>query len=238
MDTPTAARRTPSDLELRIGHIFRDANLLEEALTHPSRSIGQRPSVFNNQRLEFLGDAVVGAALAHRVFMELPEAREGDLTRSRAERARAEYLAAVGEYLHVWDSMRFGAISNADQDKARTGILCDAVEAIAGAIYLDAGFETARRAIDAWFSAVSPDSVVASTADKNPKGTLQELLQQKHGNQCIRYETIQTDGPPHRRTFTVEVLIAGESYGRGTGPSKKLAEEAAARAALAKLRST
>ena len=74
--------------------------------------------------------------------------------------------------------------------------------------------------------------------DKNPKGTLQELMQPKHGNQCIRYETIHTEGPPHRRTFTVEVFIVGESHGRGTGESKKLAEEAAARIALTKLRSS
>lgn len=220
-------------LEQRLGHAFRNRALLEEAVSHPSVTSIEKGAT-TNQRLEFLGDAVIGLVFATKLFQELPEAREGELTRRRSELVRAETLAAAAEDLGIWEFIRFGPIREAERATGRQRALCDAFEALAGAVYLDAGFDTAQAAVRRWLGAFSVAVGVTSSEAMNPKGALQERLQPTHGNAAVRYEILESTGPDHRRHFTARVLVRGEEWGRGEGESKKAAEEAAARAALAR----
>lgn len=224
-----------AQVEERIGHRFSTKSLLEQALTHPSLSLASKHVVPSNQRLEFLGDAVVGLVLASRLFRDLPQAREGDLTRRRAELVREETLAAAAKRLGLWEALRFGELREEERLATQEKALCDLFEALAGAIYLDAGFESARCCVESWLAPFLAESGKTPLARSNPKGSLQEHYQPLLGNQAVSYEVVSIAGPDHRRVFTSRVLIQGIEQGRGTGETKKLAEEAAAREALERL---
>jgi ribonuclease-3 len=228
---------TPPDLaalEEAIGHRFANPSLAEEALTHPSRAVDPAFTGKHYQRLEFLGDAVVALAVARHLYLDDPSAREGELSTRRAAVCNATHLAEVGRRLGLATHLRLAVDDPAERAVALERALGDAVESLAGAILLDAGFNTAAACVARWFGDI-PAAARAAVAAANPKGRLQELFQPVHGTGSVRYELIGAAGPAHRRRFRVRVIAAGKALAEGEGPSHKAAEEAAARAALATL---
>lgn len=219
-----------SILEDRIAYTFADKGLLQRALTHPSfkKPNSKCP---HNQRLEFLGDAVLGMVLAESLFTELPDEREGVLTRYRSMLAKGQQLHVLAQELELGQFLRLGEAEDAQGGRERPSILEDALEAVIGATYLDGGIEAARNSVQHLYGPLSA-RVSAQQAIHNPKGKLQELYQPTLGNDSIEYRLIDSTGPDHLKEFTVEVWIDGTCRGTGTGNSKKSAEEEAARVAL------
>jgi ribonuclease-3 len=217
-------------LEERIGYQFTDKDLLCRALTHPSYGQENRNSE-HNQRLEFLGDAVLGLVLAEMLFEELPKEREGALTRFRSMLVKGHQLCQLGRELELGNYLRLGDAEEAQGGRDRDSILEDAFEAVIGAVYLDGGLEVTRRAAQGIYGPLEA-RLDKQTEGHNPKGRLQELLQPRLGNESIEYRLIEESGPDHQKHFTVEVWIQDKRTGEGSGPSKKLAEAAAALDAL------
>lgn len=214
----------------RIGYRFKNEELLRRSLTHPSLQ-QDKPRTENNQRLEFLGDAVLQLIITERLHTLYPDEREGDLTRRRATLTRGAFLTGLARDLDVPAVLTVSAAERAVGGHERAAALEDAIEALVAAIYLDSDWETARTTILAWFGDI--DAQISSFEHgSNPKGQLQELVQPRHGNDALTYRVARIDGPPHERRFEVEVLILDQVVGRGSGASKKEAEEEAARVAL------
>ena len=209
-------------LEDRIGYFFNDKQLLLRSLTHPSY-LAIDTNAAHNQRLEFLGDAVIGLILAEALFQELPGEREGTLTRSRSMLANGEQLSNLARDIGLGAHLRLGEAEDAQGGRDRASILEDAFEALIGAIYMDDGLESARAFARRIYGSLAErlDSQVDS---HNPKGRLQELLQPDLGNDAIEYRVIGESGPDHCKEFTIEVWVNGERRGSGAGASKKLAE--------------
>jgi len=214
----------------RLGHHFANARLLERALTHASVQQDD-PQAEHNQRLEFLGDAVLQLVVSEELHSLYPEDREGELTRRRATLTRGSFLAGLARQLGVHEVLRVSAAERASGGHEREAALEDAMEALAAAVYLDAGWETARRVLLTWLGDIE-GQLADPDHDANPKGRLQELIQPDHGNSALTYRLVSTDGPPHRRRFVVAVMLFEDELARGEGASKKEAEEDAARAAL------
>ena len=218
-------------LQTRLGHVFKNPGLLERALTHPSRlqddpGIGQ-----SNQRLEFLGDAVLQLILTEELFSLYPGEREGPLSKRRAALANGSFLARLAGELGLAECLRLGSSEEAGGGRRKASALEDAFEALVGAIYLDGGLPAARSAVLGWYGDL--DSRLAHIGDDdNPKGRLQEKVQPEYGNLALRYDVVGIEGADHARAYEVAVLLLDRELGRGRGPSKKAAEEAAARAAL------
>jgi len=217
----------------RIGHRFESARLLERSLTHASVQQDD-PEAENNQRLEFLGDAVLQLVVSEELHSLFPEEREGDLTRRRAALTRGSFLADLARKLGVHEVLRVSAAERASGGHERQAALEDAMEALAAAVYLDAGWETARRLMLGWLGDIEAH-LAGTDRETNPKGRLQELVQPEHGNAALAYRLIGTDGPPHQRRFQVAVTLFDEELARGEGASKKEAEEDAARTALRRM---
>ncbi|MEX0332293.1 MAG: ribonuclease III [Puniceicoccaceae bacterium] len=216
-------------LEERIGYRFADRELLHRSLTHPSH---HGESVQGNyQRLEFLGDAVLGLVLAEELFKTQPDKREGALTRCRSMLVKGRQLSKLAKEIDLGEYLLIGSAEAAQGGRSRNSILEDAFEAMIGAVYIDGGLESARQVALGIYGDL--EARLDLQADvHNPKGKLQELLQPSLGNDSIEYRVTEESGPDHQKRFTVEVWIDGERRGGGTGNSKKLAEEAAAREAL------
>ncbi|WP_252180443.1 ribonuclease III [Endozoicomonas sp. 4G] len=217
-------------LERRLGYTFSDRSQLELALTH--RSCGSR----NNERLEFLGDSIVNFVIAEALFERFPDAREGQLSRLRARMVRGVTLAEIGREFQLGDSLRLGSGELKSGGYRRESILADAVEAIIGAIYLDAGMETCRERIRSWFTDRLAGLSVTDQQNKDPKTRLQEFLQARQ-NPLPKYRVLNIEGDAHDQVFTVTCEL--ESLGitsEGQGPSRRGAEQQAARFALEKLR--
>jgi ribonuclease-3 len=220
----------PGTLEERIGYTFADKDLLARALTHPSYLQGN-DSTGHNQRLEFLGDAVLGLVLAEALFAELPAEREGTLTRFRSMLAKGNQLALIAREIDLGAALRMGDAEDSMGVRERPSILEDALEAVIGAVYRDGGLENARKVVLHLYGPLAKRLDFQMEAH-NPKGRLQEIHQPTLGNQAIEYRLVEESGPDHCKHFTVEVWIGGTCRGRGSGNSKKLAEEAAAMEAL------
>lgn len=220
----------PTALESRVGHVFRDRSLLERALTHPSLLPVLRGAE-SNQRLEFLGDAVLQLLLSEALYAEFPSEREGVLSRRRAILANGTTLALLARELGLDQALRLGPSEESSGGRQRTSALGDAFEALLGAVYLDAGLEAARAVVRAAYGPL-PERLAALGDEKTPKSRLQELVQPRHGNDALTYQVVATEGEDHRRTFEVSVSLLGREIGRGRGSSKKAAEEAAAEAGL------
>ena len=218
-------------LQARLGYEFRNRALLERALTHPSYLHDHKEAGESNQRLEFLGDAVLQLILTEALFGLFPEAREGVLTKRRAALGRGLFLSRLAREIGLEAALRLGANEEATGGRLRDSALEDAFEALIGALFLDGGPEAARGAALRVYGSLAA-RLDALEGSENPKGRLQELVQPKHGNEALRYELMRTDGADHARAFEVAVLLNGRPLGAGRGTSKKLAEEAAARAAL------
>ena len=224
-----------SALEVAIGYKFRDRKHLETALTHPSLVL-HAPDLTTYQRLEFLGDAVLGLALAEALYHAFPGESEGFLARTRSTLASGRYLSDLSQRLGLHEHLRMADGEREAGHHKRASVLEDALEAVIGAIYLDSNQPMAASVVIAWYQAFaqSADGVVAT---ENPKGALQEHLQAGEGVPGIDYAVVAEDGPAHARRFTVELRVNGEPRGRGHGRTKKDAEEAAALQALTALKS-
>jgi len=218
----------PAVLEERIGHRFADGRLLEQALTH--RSYGPQ----HNERLEFLGDGVLGCVIAEELYGRFPRLPEGKLTRLRASLVREETLAAVAAELGLAAFLRRGEGEVVDSPQPRPSILADAVEALIGAVFLDAGYEAARgtvlRLLRPHLAGLDPERPA-----KDAKTQLQELLQGAH-RPLPEYTVVSVQGAAHRQAFEVECrLVDAPQATRGQGTSRQRAEQEAARAMLARL---
>ena len=223
-----------AELQIRLGHSFRDETLLRLALTHPSVAHEANAALTHNQRLEFLGDSVLGLVLSRALFEEFPAADEGVLTKSRAKLVNSVSLAVRARELGLGAHLILSRGEENTGGRERASALADVFEALLGAIFLDGGFESAREFVLREFAA--DFSALAEAADiENPKGELQELLQSRSPH-APEYEIITASGPDHDRIFECAVRHAGAELARGTGKSKKSAESAAALAALEKLR--
>jgi len=219
-------------LVARVGHDFKDPALLARALTHPSYLPEHPEASENNQRLEFLGDAVLQLILTESLFELYPGEREGGLSKRRAALTKGAFLAELAREAGLDACLRLGASEETTGGRDRASTLEDAFEALVGALYLDGGLPAARRMVAAIYGDLAGRLASVGETD-NPKGRLQELLQPVHGNNALRYEVVAAEGADHARAYEVAVFLLDRELGRGRGPSKKLAEEAAARAALA-----
>jgi ribonuclease-3 len=220
-------------LASRLGHTFADAALLEEALTHRSWC-AEHPGVPSNERLEFLGDAVLGLVIADHLFRVEGDMPEGELAMARAAVVSAEALAQAAARFELGEGLRLGKGEDATGGRGKRSILADAMEAVIGAVYLDAGLAAAAdlvlRLVDERLA-----GAVADPGETDHKTRLQEASAARFG-QVPRYDVSGT-GPDHEREFTAVVRISGQEKGRGVGRSKKEAEQRAAQAAFRALRS-
>ena len=222
--------RMDDSLETILGHTFRDPALLQLALTHGSVGYESQRTQADNQRLEFLGDAVLQLTLSHLLFQRLPQADEGVLTQARAQLVSTKALARIARRISLGTHLRMGRGEEANGGRDRESTLADALEAIAGAIHLDAGSDAAHRFATCLF-AEDLDALSHGPLDTNPKGQLQELVQAV-GTTSPVYQIIGEEGPDHAKSFIAAVVWQGAELGRGSGRSKKEAEVQAAQTAL------
>lgn len=212
---------------------FREPALLEAAFTHSSFKNEHRHSqLMDNERLEFLGDAVLELCVSQYLYRQYPEAVEGDLTRMRAAIVCEPSLAAFAKVLRVPPFLRLGKGEIISGGRERSSLLADAVEAFLGALFLDQGLSAVDDFLARYFYARIPRSGFADDSwRKDFKTLLQELVQKNTLGELL-YTTVNESGPAHERKFVVQVMIAGKIYGEGIGRSKKEAEQRAAEAAL------
>lgn len=213
-------------LEQRIGHKFRNPLLLAEALTHPSLGHETQRRHFDNQRLEFLGDAVLQLVITEELYAQFPHESEGRLTKCRARLVSRDALKLHAAAIGLGNHLMMGKGEEASGGRERTSTLGDAFEALIGAIYLDSDLATARR-----FILEEARQDIAGLREEplevNPKGQLQELLQSISPRSPV-YEVLSQTGPEHEKTFVVRATWEGIALGEGIGRSKKQAETAAA----------
>lgn len=226
---------TLEQLEKRIGHAFRDRALLERAVTHPSLLQDRPDLAASNQRLEFLGDAVLQLVLTQELYDLFPEDREGALSKRRAALANGTFLAGLAREIGLDLALRLGASEESTGGRSRAAALEDAFEALVGAVFLDSNLPTTSRVLLGIYGPL-PDRLARVEDVENPKGRLQEFVQPMHGNHALRYEVVRIEGEDHAREYEVAVFLRDRAVGSGRGSSKKNAEEAAARAALVELR--
>jgi ribonuclease III len=224
------------ELQARLGYVFRDPALLRLALTHPSVAHEQDSPIQTNQRLEFLGDAVLQLVLTRELYEKFPAFGEGPLTKARAKLVNRRTLAERARQLGIGQHLILSRGEELHGGRERPSGLADTYEALLGAILLDGGFEAARDFILGQFQAAFGGLAVIPILE-NPKGELQELLQAVSPEAPL-YHVASVSGPDHDRLFECTVQHRGMELARGKGKSKKTAESEAALAALAKLRET
>jgi len=218
----------PAALEKRLGHRFADPRLLEQALTHRSRGAE------NYERLEFLGDGVLGCAVADELYARFPQLSEGKLTRLRASLVREEALEEVARALGIGEHLRLGEGELAAGPEPRPSILADAVEALIGAVFLDGGYEVARKAVLAAFAPLI-ERLDPERPAKDAKTRLQETLQARH-KRLPQYRVVALQGEAHKQSFEVECYVSElDLRVTGTGTSRQRAEQQAAKAMLERL---
>jgi ribonuclease-3 len=221
-------------LQDRLGYVFRDAALLQLALTHPSVAHEHNAALETNQRLEFLGDAVLQLVLTRELYEKFPAFDEGPLTKARAKLVNRRTLAERARHLAIGEHLIVSRGEEMHGGRERPSALADTYEALLGAVFLDGGFEAARDFILREFQAAFGGLLVIPILE-NPKGELQELLQAV-SPEAPQYHVVSATGPDHDRIFECTVHHAGAELARGQGKSKKAAESEAALAALTRLR--
>ena len=214
-------------LEEKLQYSFQNRELLSEALNHSSYAHEHKGGLGSNERLEFLGDSVLGFVAAEFLFKLHGDLPEGDLTRMRAGLVCEQSLYEVAKELEIGRYLKLGRGEEAGGGRQRQSILADAMEAVFAAVYLDGGISQARRLIERVLLGRAPET----EERKDYKTTLQEVAQRKSG-QALTYHMLSQSGPDHNKTFLFEVRLNGEPVGQGEGRSKKEAEQAAARDAL------
>ena len=219
-----------NELEEKLGYRFRDRGLLEHAMTHSSYANEHRGGLGSNERLEFLGDSVLGFVAAEFLFKRYAGLPEGDLTRMRAGLVCEQSLYEVAKELDLGSYLKLGRGEEAGGGRERQSILADATEAVFAAVYLDGGIQPVRELIVRVLLSQAP----AAEERRDYKTTLQEVVQRRSG-QVLTYHMLSQSGPDHNKTFLFEVRLNDESVGCGEGHSKKEAEQAAARDALEKM---
>ena len=220
------------DLEAAIGYHFQNISLLQNALTHSSYANERwHNSLLSNERLEFLGDSILGMVVAEYLFRTFPNRPEGELTRMRADMVCEKTLAAVANEIRLGEHLLLGHGEEQGGGRSRNSILADAMESVIAACFLDGGMEAAQRFIRRFILVEVP---VSKLHNVDYKTELQELVQQKR-NQVLTYTLAGESGPDHDKQFEVEVSLNGRVVGRGCGSSKKRAEQDAARAAIGHL---
>ena len=219
-----------SKLETLLGYQFKNQQLPQQALTHKSYSNEQADAPLHNERLEFLGDAVLELAVSDWVYRRYPDIPEGGLTRIRSEVVCEAGLAVVAQQLNLGPGLRLGKGEEKSGGREKPSLLSDALEALLGAVYCDGGFAAACHVVEKVFAELI-DQTARSRYGTDYKTCLQERLQAGYGR-LPEYNLIQVSGPDHERIFSMEVRFDGKLLGSGCGPSKKRAEQQAAAAAL------
>ncbi len=221
-----------NELEKAIGYQFRNITLLQNALSHSSYANERwHDSLKSNERLEFLGDSVLGMLVADYLYRTFPDRPEGELTRMRADMVCEKTLATVANRLGLGQHLMLGKGEELGGGRSRDSILADAVESVIAACYLDGGMTAAVQFIQKFILVNVP---VTKLHNADYKTALQELVQQKK-NQVLSYNLVGESGPDHDKQFRVELTLNGEVVGTGIGSSKKRAEQAAAHAAMQQL---
>lgn len=215
-----------------VGHHFKDQDLIVSALTHPSAAESKQPSA-SYERLEFLGDAILGAIIADEVFRRYPSMDEGKLTDLKIALVSGKMLSKVSLTMGISKLIMLGDAEAGTQGRGMRSALEDVFEAIVGALYMDAGSAEARRFVLEWLGPY----ITPETAERaiNPKTRLQQLTQSGHMRMTPTYKLEGTEGPAHALTFTSVVLLDGRRVGRGSGGSKKESENAAAADAIRRI---
>lgn len=222
-----------ADLAGRLGLSFSDLHILVRALTHRSYVNENPNAIEDNERMEFLGDAVLDFVVGAWVYNHYPEMQEGDLTRMRSALVRTDTLADFARLLDLGPALRLGRGELASGGRERDNLLCATFEALIGAIYLDAGIQAVGDFMEPLLADASV-KVISQVESYDPKSTLQEWAQSnKLGTP--HYMTVKSSGPDHAKVFTVEVQVNGKVYGQGAGSSKQSAAQMAAHAALESL---
>ena len=222
-----------AELAARLGLSFTNLSLLTRALTHRSYVNENPETLEDNERLEFLGDAVLGFVVGAWVYHHCPEMKEGELTRSRSALVRNEQLAEFARCLDLGRAMRMGRGETASGGRNRDNLLGSTFEAVIGALYLDQGVPAVEKFIEPLLDTVK-ERVIQRAEIYDPKSRLQEWAQaEKLGTP--QYITVSSSGPDHAKIFEIEVRVKGTAYGRGKGPSKQVAEQIAAQTALESL---
>ena len=217
------------DLEEVIGYRFDNISLLQNALTHSSYANERwHNGLMSNERLEFLGDSVLGMLVAEYLYRSFPDRLEGELTRMRADMVCENALAEIARQIGLGQHLLLGKGEESNGGRSRGSILADAVESVIAACYLDGGMDAARQFVERFVLVRVP---AAKMKNVDYKTALQELVQQKR-DQVLHYTLVDETGPDHDKQFRVELTLNGMPIGLGIGTSKKRAEQDAARAAL------
>ena len=221
------------DLEAALGYKFQNITLRQNALTHSSYANERwHNSLLSNERLEFLGDSILGMVVAEYLYANFPDRPEGELTRMRADMVCESSLARIAGQLDLGKHLLLGHGEERFGGRSRASILADAVESVIAASFLDGGMDAAKGIITRF---VLCDVPVSRLHNVDYKTSLQELVQQKK-NQTLCYRLVGESGPDHDKVFTAQVLLNDQVIGEGTGSSKKRAEQDAARVAMEKLK--
>jgi ribonuclease III len=212
---------------------FKNASLLIRGLTHRS-FVNEHPEAGeDNERLEFLGDSVLDFVAASFLYHRFPALPEGGLTRLRAALVCAPQLAAFAREIDIGAVLRLGRGEEENGGRTRTNLLSNAFEAVMGAYFLDSGLQAVKTFVEPMYER-AVDEILLADKDVDAKSLFQEWAQSELG-ETPRYNTIATEGPDHNRTYTVEVVVAGKTYGQGQGPNKQVAQQVAASSALQQL---
>ncbi len=231
--TDVYTTETPEHFSKRLNLPFKDYFLLSRALTHRSYLNENKDAIEDNERLEFLGDAVLDFIVAEWLYNHYPEKPEGDLTRLRAALVYTDQLASFAKTIDLGQALRLGHGEIQAGGRDRLTLLCDAFEALIGALYLQGGIDAVNNFMVPLLEEVV-DDIFRNHMDEDTKSRLQEWAQ-GNGYASPRYVLVREDGPDHAKTFEMEVRIGKKSFGRGMGSSKQSAEKAAAKEALLKL---
>jgi ribonuclease III len=222
---------TPTPLEETIGYTFADPGLLDTALTHRSYANEQRgQQVEDNERLEFLGDAVLDFYVSEQLVRRLPDWTEGDLSQGRAALVNEGALATLARRLGLGQLLRLGRGEDRSGGRDKDSLLCDVLEALIGALLLDGGIRACEQVLEGLLGEAIGALRQRIRMESDPKTALQEWLAAR-GESPPRYQVLGEIGPPHAHTFTVGVTVGGQIAAVGSGPSKKIAERRAAQAA-------
>ena len=214
----------------RLGYRFQDEGLLRRALTHSSLAVEQHRMGEDNERLEYLGDAVLEHLVSRHLFDAHPEMREGALTRLRSSLVCESALSAAARRLGLGEYLLLSRGEEQCGGREKESILSDAFEAVLAAVYLDGGLAEAQRLVQKYV--LSAENIGDRSSSKDSKTAFQELVHADHRGRAIRYELVSESGPDHKKLFTMRVLVDEVEWGTGSGPSKQAAGQAAAQMAM------